>query len=341
MKFTDSLSHFASIRIASLARTWLAAVAMLLVMSGIALAQEQEQKLPEPEELTLETKDGVVLRATFYPGTKGKESVPVILLHQFKGNRHSFGTLPKYLQEKHGCAVITVDLRGHGDSQTVKTLDGKVLKLQADSLPPLQFAMMVKYDVSEVINLLLKKNDLGELNIDKLSIIGAELGANVAFLSAVVDWSWPVLATGKQGQYVKALGLLSPQVGLKTLSMSSVPVTIKPDDPNLGPGNLIVAANAVRQQVAVYITVGKSTSSAVSEADRVHKLFQRKPAKEPEAETLFYDETMQTKLQGVQLLTEKSLGLEQRLGQFIELKAESQPYPWAKRGNPLNVSSGS
>jgi pimeloyl-ACP methyl ester carboxylesterase len=297
-------------------------------------------QIPPPEELTIDTKDGVLLRATFFPGTKGKESVPVILLHPFKSNRHSFGTLPKFLQENNGYAVITVDLRGHGDSTSARSIDGKVVKLSADSLRPIDFAMMVKYDVSAVIDHLIGRNDKGELNVDKTTIVGAEMGSVVGFLGAVVDWSWPVLATGKQGQYVKALALLSPVVAFKGLSMSNVSIAIKPDDANMGMQNLVEAAKLVRTNAAVYIAVGKGTSSAVAEADRVHKLFQRKPPQTAEEQTLFYDDTLDTKLQGVQLVTEKSLGMEARIARFIELKVESQPFPWAMRRTPVGAAAG-
>src|SRR5258708_3431888 len=80
---------------------WLVMVVLagLSLCAGPVTAQEQA-KISPPEELSLETKDGVVLRCTYFPGTKGKESVPVVLLHPFKGNRHNFATLPTYLQEK-------------------------------------------------------------------------------------------------------------------------------------------------------------------------------------------------------------------------------------------------
>ena len=64
------------------------------------------------------------MKATYYPGTKDEESIPVILLHGFKGNRKDFTKedegLAWFLQKNLGCAVIVPDLRGHGDSTKVR-----------------------------------------------------------------------------------------------------------------------------------------------------------------------------------------------------------------------------
>ena len=58
---------------------------------------------------------------------------------------------------------------------------------------------------------LVEKNDLGELNLNKLCLVGVGLGATVAVNWAARDWSVPPLLVGKQGQDVKALVLVSPQ----------------------------------------------------------------------------------------------------------------------------------
>ena len=67
------------------------------------------------------------MKATCFPGTKGPESIPVILLHGFSGkekaSRKDFTQeqgLASFLQEKLGCFVIVPDLRGHGDSTKIK-----------------------------------------------------------------------------------------------------------------------------------------------------------------------------------------------------------------------------
>src|ERR1043165_8355902 len=95
----------------------LIAVLIVLIVSAAALAQTTgaAKTPPPPAEVTLKTRDGVDLAATFYGSIVGKEAGPVIMLHQFKGSRADFKELAAALQAK-GCAVLVPDLRGHGGS---------------------------------------------------------------------------------------------------------------------------------------------------------------------------------------------------------------------------------
>ena len=88
----------------------------------IALAEDAKEEIPSPKKLTLKTRDGVLLQATFYPGNKGKETVPVILLHGYKGSSSEYNQLAPYLQQT-GCAVMVPDLRGHGASTQAEVGD--------------------------------------------------------------------------------------------------------------------------------------------------------------------------------------------------------------------------
>ena len=81
-----------------------------------------DEKVPEPEVPELTTKDELQLKATYFPGTKGQESIPVIIIHGLgpKSNRKEYDDkdsgLASFLQKSLGCAVIVPDLRGHGES---------------------------------------------------------------------------------------------------------------------------------------------------------------------------------------------------------------------------------
>ena len=76
-------------------------------------------KVPEPEDVTLETKDDLSIKATYYPGTAKKEAVPVIMIHGIGGQRGDFHAFGQYLQSL-GHAAIAPDLRGHGQSKSQK-----------------------------------------------------------------------------------------------------------------------------------------------------------------------------------------------------------------------------
>src|SRR4051794_26014796 len=90
---------------------------LFLTASSIAIAQDKA--LP-PTQPKITTVDGVKLNATFYP--TGKKSPVVIMVHPIGEGKSSktpeWKALAEALQAK-DFAVITFDLRGHGDSQAV------------------------------------------------------------------------------------------------------------------------------------------------------------------------------------------------------------------------------
>src|SRR5207244_307420 len=72
------------------------------ILGGTALAQ-QADKVPKPREVTLRTGDGVEIAAVYYESDRGKEAIPVILLHEYGGSGADFKGLAEHLQgEKEG-----------------------------------------------------------------------------------------------------------------------------------------------------------------------------------------------------------------------------------------------
>jgi pimeloyl-ACP methyl ester carboxylesterase len=300
-------------------RAWsLSALVILLVgmLCGTARAQLPKVKLPPKQEVMLVTEDEVLLKASFWPGTGGKETVPVILLHAFRGTRQDFNTLAEFLQGK-GCAVIAPDLRGHGDSTQVR--DGRRPLAAAEMSPP-TFSGMIE-DVETVKRFLMARNNSGELNIDKLCMVGAEMGAIVAANWAITDWGWPPLAVSKQGQDVKAIVLISPPEKFKMLRIF---------DP--------LNDRAVRTQISFYIAVGNRDSTAVRDATKIYNTLKRfhPPSAKGEDQDLFFDARIPTTLQGTKLLGKdfKQFGLANNIAEFIEVRAAKQPYEWRDRKLP-------
>ncbi len=294
-------------------------LAALLSCAGNAWAEGPRDKdeIPPKRDISLVTDDDVLLRATFWPGTKEKESVPVILLHMYGGNRHDFTALAELLQ-KRGCAVIAPDLRGHGDSIQVRDSSHT---LRASEMRPDAFLGMVD-DVEAVKKFLMGRNNAGELNIDKLCVIGAEMGAVVAANWAIEDWNWPPLAVGKQGQDLKALVLLSPTEKFKALRM------VEP-----------LADHSVRARISVYIAVGKDDPAALREATKIFNTFKRHhpPPARAEDQDLFFDARIPTaRLQGTKLLSKEfsDYKLGDNIAEFIETRAGKQPYVWQDRKLP-------
>ena len=157
-----------------------------LVVLGLMLAaafsrqahaadDEKDKPLP-PEETVLSTSDGVTIAATFYP-SKLKKAVPVILLHASKGSRRDFEALALQLQRA-GHAVIVPDLRGHGEKRRGAARPGE--------LRPADYLAMVEPggDLETIKQFLMAKNNAGEVNIEKLCVVGVEMGAVVA-----INWA--------------------------------------------------------------------------------------------------------------------------------------------------------
>lgn len=276
------------------------------------------KKIVPPEEISLTTKDGVKIAATYLPSAKGKDAAVVILLHMFKGNRRDMASLGAYLQERE-VAVVMPDLRGHGDSTTV-TVGGVDRKFEAATMPVTQMKLMSN-DLEAIKKFLIEKNNAGELNIERLGIVAAEMSVPVAVNWTVDDWSWPVLPNLKQGQDVKALVLLSPQMSYKTLNMSMA--ITNPQSP-------------IRDKISLLLIAGAEDDASVKDARRIEQNFARiRPkADKIENKTLFLDDTLKTKLVGTKLLGEANLGVEDLIWQFIELRLVNTSYAWKERSSP-------
>lgn len=298
-----------------------------------AVAEDEDEDPTKPQDISLKTGDGLELKATYYPSIlspkKKKDAVPIILLHAWKGDRGDCESLAKYLQTL-GHAVVAPDLRGHGQSKEIVQRDGSKIKLDANNMRTADFMMMWAPeiagespggDMEAIKTFLFKKNNAGELNIERLGVVGAEMGATVAVNWAAIDWAWPVLATGKQGQDVKALVLISPDTHFKGL-------------PFFGP----LRDTEIGSRLSYLIVVGNPKGRApklLQEAKNLDLLLQPMHLEPPEDEraakqTLFFQK-IDTNLQGTKLLNEKSIKLDQKIAKFIELRLVDQEYEWVDR----------
>lgn len=281
-------------------------------------AAKEKEEIPKPEELVLTTGDGVELAVTYYPPIKpGKEVVPVVLLHQFKGSRRDYVELAVALQNA-GHAVILPDLRGHGRSTSVV---GSTQRIEADRLTPTQLQRMVVDDMEYVNRFLWDRNNAGDFNVNKLCLVGAEMGASVALLYAARDWDVRPYGAMQLGQFVKGLVLISPEWSFKGL-------TVQPAMRHPG----------VRSEISVLVIAGGRKQPAVRESKRLFDMFKPHHPDPPanrvaEDKDLFYAE-LDTALQGTDMLGQ-NLKLEQYIAQFINLRLVKAPkartFDWQER----------
>jgi hypothetical protein len=157
----------------------------------------------------------------------------------------------------------------------------------------------------------MERNNAGELNIEKLCVVGTEMGAILAARWAALDWSWDQYGNRKQGQDVKALVLISPEANFKGLQITDALA-----DPNL------------RSQLAVMLIAGKKNGKYREEAGRLYSYLKKFHVDKKKHDLVL--KQPDTKLQGIQLLNEKSMSIAPQIVQFVNQLAPL-PYPWAER----------
>src|SRR6266496_2932257 len=92
-------------------------IVVLVAMSVLGSTTTQSQVLSEPQTVQVAATDGLKLAGDFYAAENASsESKPaVLLLHIIGSNRHSWSPLIPSLLDA-GYSVLTVDLRGFGDT---------------------------------------------------------------------------------------------------------------------------------------------------------------------------------------------------------------------------------
>jgi len=172
---------------------------------------------PAPRALSLTTPDGVTLRAMYFPSDKGKEAIPVILLHEWQGQSSPYAAIVKVLWDA-GCAVIVPELRGHGGSKE-QEVAGRKRDFDINRMGKNDVMNMINIDLETVKKFLVEENNAQKLNLNALTLIGIREGAILASHWAVRDLNFPSVGALKQGQDVKAMVLISPERIIKGVSL--------------------------------------------------------------------------------------------------------------------------
>jgi pimeloyl-ACP methyl ester carboxylesterase len=129
------------------------------------------------------TDDGVSIIGSYYSPLNASSSSTttptIILLHMLGKDRSTWNAFASTLSQKEGYAVLSIDLRGHGES--VKQNNGNTISFQ--SFTPEDYNKMV-LDVKAAKQFLITNK---HANPNNISIVGASIGANVAINYAAVD----------------------------------------------------------------------------------------------------------------------------------------------------------
>jgi len=325
-------------------------------------AAGEKDEIPKPEEVSIQTPDGLVLKATYLPGLKGKETIPVVLLHELRGrhqqgrsantrfSRVDYAGLAKTLQAR-GHAVLVPDLRGHGESN-VRKIPGRADQvIDPETMGGTEYQRIVAIDMPAMKNYLVARNNEGELNIEKLVVVGAVESALAAMYWAQLDWSMPASGNRKQGQDIKAVILLSPQWSVPGLQWAQIsryqPPAMIPFDPQLqrvfrdgirrdhrqGP-----AVFDYRKEVPVRILVGWYDSNDPSDKPPAHVRDAMTDARKVYNLLKGFGDALlgkfDTKAQGTALLKVPGLRTEQIIANLIDRTVGSRQFAWDKRIDP-------
>ena len=117
------------------------------------------QAPPAPETITRRAADDTTLVADYYPASQ--DAPALILLHMLNSRRSAWDPLIPDLQAA-GYAILSVDMRGHGDSGGTRDWDAIIA------------------DMDGWIEWLARDERAGEAG---LAFIGGSIGANVALIS--------------------------------------------------------------------------------------------------------------------------------------------------------------
>ncbi|NCA11010.1 alpha/beta fold hydrolase [bacterium] len=221
----------------------------------------------ETRRFDLETSDGVSLATWYYePSEDAAPLATVILVHDFEGSHKSVEPLALALREA-GCTVAVPDLRGHGASKAQEGHDAdlEIRQLRKSDLEliaagaggRLREQSAVRGDLETVHRFLASRGAAGGSAEAPLVVIGCGAGATLAALWTAADWAWPPLASGPQGQEVKALVLVSPAWAAKGLTIQ----------PALG-------TDAIRREIPLLVLVGKADRDGI-------RLFEQLKQKRP------------------------------------------------------------
>jgi pimeloyl-ACP methyl ester carboxylesterase len=295
---------------------------LVIVLAGLAAAEAAGQSqgakkgTEKPfEEVTLQTRDGVQLRCTYYAGPEKKTTVPLILLHDWDSNRIELHELALFLSQSLNHSVIVPDLRGHGSSVRRQGV-AEDIDREKFSRKEVESAM---WDVEAAKTFLLQRNNEGKLNIEQLGVVGCGFGATLALHWAVHDWNVRNLPTYKMGQDVKALALISPE--WQSRKGMNVAMPLK-DQRTLG-------------QLAALFVVGQQEPSRLRDAKRIHGAMEKARTDNHEAALPFY--AADTSLQGLRLIYARGLDVPRAIALFLDqqLVQRADQLPWTDRTSPL------
>lgn len=275
--------------------------------------RDRNSEKKEVQQVELKTREGLRLSAYYYPSDRGKDAIPVLLIHEWNGQYSPYAELAETLQSS-GCAVLVPEYRGHGGSKEQINRRGDTVELDPATMRRTDVEAIIRADMEAAKAFLKDENNEGNLNLNALAVVGVREGSIIAFNWALLDWSFPSAGRRKQGQDVKALVLISPVKNIKGVAIDRAL-----RDPRL-------------MQLPIMIVAGEQSPEA-SEARRIGRQIENQKSRfsrgEPEG---FVLSLPGTNLSAARLV-QQSKGLAPFVAKFItnEINVSDDENPWIER----------
>ena len=310
------------------ARSLSIGLAVLTALCVLPAAADGQAKKTVPvkkiENRVLTTPDGWQIHITYFKSLVGKEAPVLLLLHQRGGNRLVWNRFAKAMQSI-GYAVVTVDMRKHGQSKGFAA--GSPAKKKSkkgagpNDLRPIDYRNMVQFDLETVKAFLLSEHNQGHLNVRKLGIVAPGMSAPIAVAFTAIDWAKkpyddaPTLAARTpRGQDVRALVLISPVENL----------------PGFRVGRSLRALGNPVFDIACLVAYGTKDRRDKGAARR---MYQKLTGRTGNKNRMYLDQ-FKTSLSGTDMLN-RDTGIERHMLNFFDKHLKKLDSPWRTRVSRL------
>jgi hypothetical protein len=315
----------------------LVSIAFVLGSIDSVMAQPKTGVPLAGDDRIIAAADGWPLHITYYKSDAGKDAAVIVLLHGKSSNKLVWGGQSAgggFVKRLHDLkyAVITVDLRKHGQSMGKELLDEdadvkkkkkskkKKVKGSATRLKSIDYQLMVRGDLEGVKQFIYAEHQKQNLNMRKLAIIAPEMSAALALQFTLFDWGKrpfddaPVNANKTpRGQDVQSLILISPST-----TVPGVPI---------GRGAIKMLKSL---PISYLVCVGKTDKLDKRQATQ---LFSQLGGKNEKRKGMYYQEYA-TNFRGTDLFAKK-LKIEVHILGFLDKHLQKLDVAWRTRKSRL------
>jgi pimeloyl-ACP methyl ester carboxylesterase len=300
-------------------------ILLLAVTATPAFAQTGANRQAKGETKLLTAADGWPIHVTYYASTAGKEAPVAVLIAGAEGTanknsrtRRVWDGVAVYLQRA-GYAVVTVDLRKHGDSVAPADVTNAALT----KLGKNDYALMATMDLEAVKDMLVAEHKAEKLNVRKMGIVTAGSSSLVASAFAVADWGkapypdapTPLAGAPDQrtprGQDVRAVMMFSPPASVRGINTLAVMRTLK------------------GLEVAIYVFASQATREEGRNAERIFKFVELRGEEFKDKRKL---SLAKAKASGEDFLEAPYTAQTQKLiKEFLDANVKELEQPWKSR----------